>query len=465
MHGYHKFENHLRAAFSAEFGERFSDGDSIRDLHGRDQFYLPVALPDGVVFAESEEDVIAAVRLCARHNVPLVPFAIGSSVEGHVLPIFGGISLDVRRMNRITAVNANDMDATVEPGVTRTELNAHLRDTGLFFSVDPGADATIGGMAATRASGTNAVRYGTMREVVTGLRVVLADGRVIHTGTRARKSAAGYDLTRLFVGSEGTLGVITSVTVRLFPRPDKVSAAVVSFPDLKSAVEAVIDILRLGLGTARIELLDATQIDACNRYSNLGLAVAPTLFLEFHGTAASVAEQTELAGAMTRNYSGGDFQWAEREEDRSRLWQARHDAAYASLALRPGCRAVVGDVCVPISRLADCVLAARRQIDAAGLLGMILGHVGDGNFHSVLLVDPADPNEIASAKAVTDAIVDLALSCGGTSTGEHGIGIGKKAQLEKEHGEAVDVMRALKRALDPHNIMNPGKIFDFAGLA
>jgi D-lactate dehydrogenase (cytochrome) len=456
--GYGRVEGAALSALQAHFGDRLSLNNVVREQHGVSLAAHPPGKPDAVAFVENEEDVVAAVRVCAGHRIPMVPFAAGSSLEGQTIPVHGGLSLDMTRMNRILEVHPEDMDAVVEPGVTRIQLNDHLRDSGLFFPVDPGADASLGGMASTRASGTNAVRYGTMREAVTALRVVTADGRIVRTGTRARKSSAGYDLTKLFVGSEGTLGVITRVTVRLQGQPEAVAAAVVSFNELSGAVDTAIMALQSNIPIARVELLDENQIDACNRYSKLNLAVKPTLFVEFHGTQASVAEQAERFGEIARDCGGSDFSWAEKPEDRTRLWKARHDVAWASYAYRPGWKQVIGDVCVPISRLTECVVAARAAADRAGLLGMIVGHVGDGNFHAGIFFDPAEEGAHARAKAVSDEIVGLALAMGGTCTGEHGIGLGKGRYLEKEHGaEALDLMRMLKATFDPQNILNPGK--------
>jgi D-lactate dehydrogenase (cytochrome) len=448
----------LIAGLRALLGDRLSTAPAVREQHGRDESYHPVAAPDAVAFARSTEEVAAIVRLCAAHRVPIVPFGTGTSLEGGVAALRGGVCIDLSGMDQVLRVSVEDMDCTVQAGVTRKRLNEHLRDTGLFFPIDPGADASIGGMAATRASGTNAVRYGTMREAVLGLTVVLADGRVIRTGSRARKSAAGYDLTRLLVGSEGTLGVITEVTLRLHGIPEEVSVAVCAFPTIGDAVNTAILTIQTGVPVARIELLDAVQMAAVNRYSRLDYAEAPTLFFEFHGTAAGVVEQAEQTGAIAAELGGTDFQWATRQEDRSRLWQARHDAYYAALALRPGAQGMPTDVCVPISRLADCIAETRQDIAETGLLTPIVGHVGDGNFHLVLVLDPDDRDEIARAEALHERLVLRALAMGGTCTGEHGIGYGKIRFLEAEHGEAVTVMRAIKQALDPHNLMNPGKV-------
>ncbi len=448
----------LLAQLRALFADRVTTSDAVREHHGKDESAHPHALPDAVVFAHNTDEVAQVATLCSTHGSPLIAFGAGSSVEGHVLAIRGGITLDLSRMNRVLAVNADDLDATVEAGVTRKQLNGHLHDTGLFFPIDPGADATLGGMAATRASGTNAVRYGTMRENVMGLTVVLADGRVIRTGGRARKSSAGYDLTRLFVGSEGTLGIITEVTLRLHPQPEAASAAVCMFPCVDAAVRTVIETIQQGVPIARCELLDALTIQAVNRYSKLSLREAPMLLCEFHGTAASVEEQAQTVQAIARENGGLDFEWATKQEERTRLWQARHDAYLACMQLRPGNRGVSTDVCVPVSRLAECIAATNDDIVKASMPIALFGHVGDGNFHLVILVDPASPTDLDEAEAINDRVVRRALAMGGTSTGEHGVGIGKLHFLEAEHGEAVAVMRTIKHALDPGNILNPGKV-------
>ena len=443
----------------AAFGKRFSTAEAIRAHHGHDESHFPDALPDAVVWPHSTEEVVTVVKACHQYRVPIIPFGAGSSLEGHILALHGGVSLDFSEMNKVLAVHGEDMDAVVQPGVTRKQLNAALHGTGLFFPIDPGADASLGGMAATRASGTNAVRYGTMRENVLGMEVVLADGRIIRTGGRARKSSSGYDLTRLMVGSEGTLGLITALTVRLHPLPEAVSGAVCAFPDVDSAVQTVIQTIQLGVPVARIELLDALTVQAINRYSKTELREAPMLFFEFHGSPASVEEQAQTVQEIARDSGGQDFEWATRPEDRSRLWQARHDAYFACLNLRPGCRGVTTDVCVPISRLADCIAATCEDIAASGLTAPIVGHVGDGNFHTLILVDPADEAEIERAEALNRRIVERALAMDGTCTGEHGIGFGKLDFLVQEHGcMAVDAMRALKLALDPDNLLNPGKV-------
>jgi D-lactate dehydrogenase (cytochrome) len=446
------------AELAARLGSRFSSATAVRERHGQDESWHASAPPDAVVFPESTEEITAIVRICALHRRPVIPYGVGTSLEGHVAALHGGICIDLSRMNRVLEVNAEDMDVRVEAGVTRKQLNAYIKDTGLFFPVDPGADATLGGMAATRASGTTSVRYGTMRDNVLGLTVVLADGRVIHTGSRARKSSTGYDLTRLFVGSEGTLGVIADVTVRLQGVPQAVSAAVCPFPSLKAAVDTVILTIQSGIPVARIELLDEMQMRGVNNYSKLEYREAPTLFFEFHGTEAGVAEQAQMVGELARDQGAAEFRWATLPEERSRLWQARHDAYYGGLSLRAGARGYVTDVCVPISRLAECVLATKRDIEASGLIAPIVGHVGDGNFHLVILVDPEDSAEVARATALNDKVVGRALAAGGTCSGEHGVGYGKIGFMAAEHGAALAVMRSLKLALDPHNLMNPGKI-------
>ncbi len=443
----------------ARLGDRLSLALPVRQQHGQDQTYHAGAAPDAVAFPTSTEEVGEIVRICARHGLPVVPYGTGTSLEGHIAALHGGVSLDLALMNGILAVNVQDLDCRVEACVTRKQLNHHLRDTGLFFPIDPGADASLGGMAATRASGTNAVRYGTMRENVLGLTVVLADGRIIRTGGRARKSAAGYDLTRLFVGSEGTLGVITELQLRLYGIPEAMSAAVCAFPSIEAAVDTVIQTIQLGVPVARIELLDEVQMAGCIAYSKLaGYQALPTLFFEFHGSSASVVEQAETVAALASEQGGADFQWATQAEERTRLWDARHNAFYAAKGLRPGANAVVTDVCVPISELAGAIGAAKAAIAEAGLLAPLVGHVGDGNFHLTILVDPADPAELQRAKQLSRQLVEHALAVGGTCTGEHGVGHGKMAYLTAEHGEALSVMRTIKRALDPGNIMNPGKI-------
>ena len=449
----------LVSELSVWLGERVTTVRAIRDRHGQDESYHEPHPPDAVVFPHSTDEVVEVVRLCAAHRTPVIPYGVGTSLEGNIAAVRGGVCIDLSQMNAVLEINRDDMDCRVQPGVTRKQLNRELHGSGLFFPIDPGADATIGGMASTRASGTMAVRYGTMRENVLGLEVVLADGRVIRTARRARKSAAGYDLTRLFVGAEGTLGVITEVTVKLHPVPEAISSAVCPFPSLQSAIDTVILTIQSGIPVARIEILDAAMMDAVNRYAKLDYARQPTLFFEFHGSDAGVAEQSERVGEIAREQGAGDFVWAVRPEERSRLWHARDNTLYSAMALRPGSRALITDVCVPISRLAECMLATRDDIDRSGLMVCIVGHVGDGNFHLLILLDPQDAAEIARAKALHDRMVMRALALEGTCTGEHGIGTGKVAFLQAELGEAVAVMRQLKHALDPHDIMNPGKIF------
>jgi len=439
-------------------GDRLSTASAVCAQHGKDESYHAPHSPDAVAFARSAQEVAAIVRLCSNYKTPVIAFGTGTSLEGHVAALAGGVCIDLTQMDRILRVNAEDLDAVVEAGVTRKQLNEHLRDTGLFFPIDPGADASLGGMAATRASGTNAVRYGTMRENVLSLTVVLADGRVIRTARRARKSAAGYDLTRLFIGSEGTLGIITEVTVRLYGIPEAISAAVCAFPTIEDAVNTVILTIQNGVPVARIELLDEAQMAATNKYSKLNHKVAPTLFFEFHGTPAGVAEQAETVKSIAADYGGNDFRWATTPEERSKLWQARHDAYYAALALRPGSKGWATDVCVPISRLAECISETQRDLADSPIPSALVGHVGDGNFHLVFMIDPQRPDEIAEAGRLNERMVARALAMEGTSTGEHGVGYGKMDFLVSEHGEALSVMRSIKKALDPDNILNPGKI-------
>jgi D-lactate dehydrogenase (cytochrome) len=441
-------------------GSRANDTAAARDHHSHGESYHAPAAPDIVCYPRSTDEVSAIVKISAAHRVPIVPFGAGTSLEGHVHAVHGGITIDLREMNRVLRVSVDDLDATVEAGVTRLQLAKALANTGLAFPIDPGADATIGGMAATRASGTTAVRYGTMRENVLGLTVVLADGSVIRTGTRARKSSAGYDLTRLMVGSEGTLGVITDVTVRLHPVPEAVSAAVCAFDAIEGAVNTVIAAIQLGVPVARIELLDDTQMDAINRYSRTSYTVAPTLLFEFHSDSQRhVVEQAETVQALALERGGRGFEWATRLEDRERLWEARHTALYAALALRPGSRAWTTDVCVPISRLADCIVDTKRDHAGAAFPVSLVGHAGDGNFHLVYVLDPTSETELAEARRLNETMVLRALEMGGTCSGEHGVGYGKMKYLDLEHGPAMNVMRAIKRALDPDNRMNPGKMF------
>ncbi len=445
-------------ALRALLGDRLSTSLAVREQHGRDESYHPTQAPDAVAFARSTEEVAEIVKVCAEHKRPVIPFGTGTSLEGHIAALHGGISIDVSQMAEVLEVNAEDLDCRVQAGVTRKQLNEYLRDTGLFFPIDPGADASLGGMTATRASGTNAVRYGTMRENVLGLTAVLADGRIIKTGGRARKSAAGYDLTRLFVGSEGTLCVITEIQLRLYGIPEAISAAVCPYESLEGAVNTVINTIQMGIPVARIELLDEVMLDALNKYSGFDYPVRPTLFFEFHGSAAGVEEQARTVGEISAEWGGGDFRWTAAQEERSRLWQARHDAYYAALALKPGAQGWATDVCVPISRLADCILETKKDIEESGLLAPIVGHVGDGNFHLSFIIDPDDSEEMAKSQEVNDRMVLRALGMGGTCTGEHGIGYGKLDFLTAEHGEAVAVMRQVKQALDPQGIMNPGKV-------
>jgi D-lactate dehydrogenase (cytochrome) len=449
----------IMARLTGVVGARATTERGVLDGHGRSEAYHAARSPDVVVFPETTEEVQRIVRLCAEARLPVVPFGAGTSLEGNAAAVRGGVCLDLTRMNRVLEVNADDMDVRVQPGVTRKQLNSHLRDTGLFFPIDPGADASVGGMASTRASGTMAVRYGTMRENVLALEVVLANGRAIRTARRARKSAAGYDLTRLFVGAEGTLGVITEITLKLHPQPEAISSAVCAFATLDAAVATAIATIQAGLPVARIELLDDVMMRGVNAYAKLAYREAPTLFFEFHGSPGGVAEQAELAQAVAADHGGLGFAWATAPEDRSRLWHARDNTLYAGLGLRPGAKAMVTDVCVPISRLTECLAATKQDLVASRLTAPIVGHVGDGNFHVLILIDPEDADEVARAKAAHARMVERAIALDGTCTGEHGVGTGKMAFLETELGGAVDAMRAVKRALDPDNVMNPGKIF------
>jgi D-lactate dehydrogenase (cytochrome) len=444
----------------ALLGDRVSVSRAVREHHGKDESYFAYAPPDAVVFPDSTEEVRDIVDLCRRHKTPIIPFGVGTSLEGHVLAIRGGICVDLSRMNKVLAVHESDLDAVVQAGVTRKQLNEHIRHSGLMFPIDPGADATLGGMAATRASGTNAVRYGTMRENVLALKVVLADGRIITTSRRSRKSAAGYELTRLFVGSEGTLGVITELTVRLYPVPEAISAAVCSFSDMAGAVNTVIQTLQAGIPIARSEALCGTTMKAINAHSKTSWREQPTLFLEFHGSKTGVEEQAVLVQEIARENGGMDFEWTVKPEDRNRLWSARHQAYFACLQLRPGSRAVSTDVCVPISRLTECIVETSKDIARASMPIPLFGHVGDGNFHCEILIRPEDDAELAEAKAFNERVVNRALAMEGTCTGEHGIGFGKMQSLRKELGEAVDLMASLKRAFDPDNLMNPGKVVE-----
>jgi D-lactate dehydrogenase (cytochrome) len=440
-------------------GERLSLSESVREQHGRDESFHASAPPEAVAFVENNDEVAQIARICFQYKKPIIPFGTGTSLEGHVAALHGGVCLDVSGMNQVLEVNENDLDCRVQAGVTRKQLNQHLRNSGLFFPIDPGADASLGGMTATRASGTNAVRYGTMRENVMGLTVVTADGRIIRTGTRARKSSAGYDLTRLFVGSEGTLGIITEIQLRLYGVPEAISAAVCSFETMEGAVNTTISTIQMGIPVARIELMDEVQVDAINRYADFDYALKPTLFFEFHGTEAWVKEQAEMVKEISNDEGGSDFQWETREQERQKLWEARHNAYYAALALRPGSKGWPTDVCVPISRLADCILETRQDIDECGLFVPLVGHVGDGNFHLLFLIDPEnEEEELKRYQPLNDRLVERALRMGGTCSGEHGIGSGKLKYMEAEHGDSLDLMRQIKQAFDPHNLMNPGKV-------
>ncbi|MDR6818014.1 D-lactate dehydrogenase (cytochrome) [Neorhizobium sp. 2083] len=445
-------------ALRLHFGDRLSTTEAVREHHGHDMSRQPTRLPDAVVYAENEDEVARVVSACFEAGIPVTPFAAGSSMEGHTIPLKGGISLDLTRMNQIVQVNHEDFDCQVQAGVTRKQLNAHIRDTGLFFPIDPGADASLGGMASTRASGTTAVRYGTMRENVLALRVVTPQGKIITTGRRTKKSSTGYDLTKLFVGAEGTLGVITEVTVKLHPIPETIASAVCAFETMRGAVEAVVATIQSGIPVARIEFLDEVAVEAANRHAGLTLKLAPTLFLEFHGSPRWVEEQSNTVREIAADLGGSDFQWSTRTEDRERLWKARHETIYSNQTLRPGCKAFTTDVCVPISRLADAVLAAREDIDNSFVMGKIIGHVGDGNFHVGYLIKPEIPEELAEAERLAERLYQRAIDMGGTFSGEHGIGISKLKYLRREHGDAVDMMNAIKAALDPKGIMNPGKL-------
>jgi D-lactate dehydrogenase (cytochrome) len=449
----------LLAALQPILGDRVTGSAVVRDHHSRGESYHASAPPDLVTFPHSTEEISAIVRACAEREVPIVAFGAGTSLEGQVLALRGGVCIDLTQMNKILRVSVEDLDVTVQAGVTHRQLAAHLQNTGLTFFVDPGADATIGGMTATGASGTTAVRYGTMRENVRGLTVVLADGKIITTGGRARKSSAGYDLTRLFVASEGTLGIISEITLRLQPLPEAVAAAVCAFPSIDAAVKTVIATIQLGVPVARIELLDDVQMDAVNKYARLDYQSLPTLFFEFHGhSEQEVADHAGTVQSLAAEHGGSDFAWVTRPEDRSRLWRARHDAYFATLALRPGAKAWSTDACVPISRLADCIVASKEDLDRSPLTGTLVGHVGDGNFHMLYLVDPDSPEEMAEARRLNERLVMRAIEMGGTCSGEHGVGIGKMKYLAREHGDAIETMRAIKRALDPKGLLNPGKI-------
>ena len=453
--------NHTHKELRDLLGTRFSTDGTVRDAHARDASYHRGARPDAVAFPKTDAEVADIVKICTKHKIPIIPYGTGTGVEGAVVATEGALCIALNEMNRIRRVNPDDRDTTVQAGVTRLQLNTHLENIGtqLHFPVDPGADASLGGMVATRASGTSAVRYGTMLDNVLGLTVVTADGSIVHTGSRARKSAAGYDLTRLFIGSEGTLGIITEITLKLTRLPEAIAAAVCAFPSVAAAVDTVIKMMSTGISIARIELLDELQMDAVNRYAGLDYHVAPTLFLEFHGSEHTVAESSEIAGKTAALHGSSDFRWATDETERKQLWQARYDSYYAALNRRPGSVGYVTDVCVPISRLAECIEKTKARLATSDLKPSILGHVGDGNFHVVFPLEPDNKDELAEAQRLSNEIVDIALEMDGTCTGEHGVGIGKRNALEKEHGEAVNLMRAIKHALDPLNLMNPGKVF------
>jgi D-lactate dehydrogenase (cytochrome) len=453
-----EFDQSVVTELKALLGERVTTSASVREHHGKDESYFPYALPDAVVYPHSTEEVRDVVNICRRHGVPMIPFGVGTSLEGHVLAIEGGVTIDLSQMNSVLAVHEEDLDAVVQAGVTRKQLNEYIKHTGLFFPIDPGADATIGGMASTRASGTNAVRYGTMRENVISLTVVLADGRIIKTARRAKKSSAGYDLTRLFVGAEGTLGIITEVTVRLYPVQEAMSAAVCAFDSIDGCTKTVIQTIQAGVPVARCEIVCERSIDAINKYKKTNYRVAPTLFFEFHGTQASVVEQAETVQEIARENGGMDFQWATKPEERNLLWEGRHHAYFACLQTRPGARALSTDVCVPISRLAECVHETMEDVKSYVVPVPMVGHVGDGNFHLIFLIDPDKPEELELAKTLNKRLVRRALAMEGTCTGEHGVGMGKQGSMAEELGEAVDLMRDIKRTFDPENLMNPGKV-------
>ncbi len=449
----------VTAELAAHFGNRLVTSRAVREQHANTMTWIENQPPDAVVFPQETADVQKAVKICAKHKFPVIPFGAGTSLEGHINAPLGGVSIDFRDMNRILSVHAEDLDCVIEPGVTRKLLNETLRDQGLFFPIDPGADASLGGMAATRASGTNAVRYGTMKDNVMSLKVVMANGEIMTTATRAKKSSSGYDLTRLMVGSEGTLGVITELTLKLHGIPEQIAAAICPFPSVEAACNATILTIQSGIPVARIELLDEMQVQACNAYSKLSLPVSPLLLLEFHGTEAGVAEQSQRFGEIAADLGGGPFEWTTKPEERTRLWQARHDGYFAACALRPGAKSVATDICVPISRLAECVTETQRDVQEHKFIAPIVGHVGDGNFHVALMVDMDDASEVKVVKAFMERLTKRALEMGGTCTGEHGVGQGKVKYLLAEHGApALHAMHAIKQALDPDNIMNPGKM-------
>ncbi len=450
------------AAFKAKFAERYITSEAVREHHGVDESAYDKVLPDTVIYAQTIDDVIAAVNLCREHNLPLIPFGIGSSLEGHVLPVEGGISLDLSEMNKVLSVNTQDFTVTVEPGVLRKQLNDEIKDTGLFFPIDPGANASIGGMASTRASGTNAVKYATMRENVVSLKVVTPDGKLIRTSSHAMKSSAGYDLTRLFIGSEGTLGVIVEVTVRIYPIPEFVTAAICAFPSIEEAVNCTVQIKQCGVNIGRVEFMDANAVRAVNKYSNLTLKESPLLLFEFHGSSTGIQEQIELVKEISQDNNGADFEWASQLEERNRLWTARHNAYFASLQLRPGSRSITTDVCVPISNLAQCIIETSDDLAQLPLPWTIVGHVGDGNFHVLMMIDPESERERQLAEALNQRLVQRAITLEGSCTGEHGIGLHKMDFLRDEHGEdMIDLMRRIKQVFDPQNIMNPGKMFSW----
>ena len=458
-----EFDQSVLAELKALLGERVSTSAAVREHHGKDESYFPYAPPDAVVFVKTTEEVRDVVNICRRHRVPMIPYGVGTSLEGHILAVQGGVTIDLSQMNEVLAVHQEDLDAVVQAGVTRKQLNEYIKHTGLFFPIDPGADASLGGMAATRCSGTNAVRYGTMKDNVLAMKVVIADGRIIQTSRRAKKSAAGYDLTRLFVGSEGTLGIITEVAVRLYPVQDAMSAAVCAFPTIDGAANTVIQTLQMGIPVAKSELLCATTMGALNRYNKWTYRESPTLLLEFHGSEASVVEQAKAVQEIARDNGGLDFQWATKQEERTKLWEARHHAYFACLQLKPGSRALSTDVCVPISRLAECITETAKDIAQSRLPIPLFGHVGDGNFHCVILIDPTSQAEIDEARAFNVRVVQRALAMEGTCTGEHGVGIGKQPYLRQELGEdVIDVMRDIKHLFDPENLMNPGKVVSFS---
>ena len=454
-----EFDQSVVSELKALLGDRVSTSHAVREHHGKDESYFPYALPDVVVFARTTEEVRDIANICRTHRVPMIPYGVGTSLEGHILAVKGGVCIDLSQMNQVLAVHESDLDAVVQAGVTRKQLNEHIKHTGLFFPVDPGADATLGGMAATRASGTNAVRYGTMRENVLSLKVVLADGRIIQTSRRAKKSAAGYDLTRLFVGSEGTLGIITEVTVRLYPVQEAMSAAVCAFESVDGCSNTVIQTIQAGVPIARCDIVCDKTVDAINKYKKTKYRVAPTVFFEFHGTKASVVEQAEMVQAIAKEHGGMDFVWATKPEERTQLWQARHDAYFACLQMKPGVRAVSTDVCVPISRLAECVAETMEDVKDYINPVPLLGHIGDGNFHLMLMVDPDKPEQTELAKKFNKRLVERALKMEGTCTGEHGVGMGKMDSMRMELGDdMMDLMRDIKKVFDPEGLMNPGKV-------